>query len=109
MTDTTRAPIYGPWKFTEGDDHNPMNGCIYDVNGTLLSVRAVTDDDDREIMQLMAAAPEMLGAMEYALRWVDTLAKAWEAQPDRNKKSSTNEAEVAGNALRAAIAKAKPA
>lgn len=58
-------------------------------------------DHDR----LALAAPDMLATMKYALPWIESLEKAWERQTDRNKKCSTNEAAVAANALRAAIAK----
>lgn len=75
MTDTTRAPIYGPWGFTEGDDQNPMNGCIHDVNGELLNLRVVCDDDDRQLMRLMAAAPELLEALEWSRQQIKDLCR----------------------------------
>jgi hypothetical protein len=49
---------------------------------------------------------ELLEAAKYALGWLINLEKSWDRQPDRSKKCSTNEAAVAANALRNAIANA---
>lgn len=53
----------GPWTFTLGNDRNPHNGEIRDRAGNLLNLQAVMNDEDRQLMTLMAASPDLLAAL----------------------------------------------
>lgn len=58
------APLWGPWTFALGNADNPNNGEIRDNRGILLNLRAVMNEQDEAVMRAMAAAPELLEALE---------------------------------------------
>jgi hypothetical protein len=70
MTDTfwdRYHSLHAPWNFTQGDERNPSSGTIRDARGHLLNLRATVNDEDRAVMQAMAAAPEMMAALRAIL------------------------------------------
>lgn len=57
------ANLHAPWTFVQGDQDNRNNGIVYDSRGYILNRRAVMNEDDRAVMVVAAAAPDMLAAL----------------------------------------------
>jgi hypothetical protein len=49
-----------PWKYTQGDDHNPNNGYVRTASGELIVLRATMDSQGEMAMRLIAASPDLL-------------------------------------------------
>ena len=87
----------GPWTYKLGDASNPYNGVVTAADDELIALRAVMNEEDAKVMRLIAAAPELLGVMNW---WLAQMAD--DACDDMGKLLD----EMSDKA-RAAIAKAK--
>lgn len=54
----------GPWTYALGDHANPSNGRITAANGELMVLRATMNAKDEANMRLIAAAPDLLVALQ---------------------------------------------
>lgn len=49
----------GPWHYVQGNAQNPCNACVYDSKGRRIHLSAAMNDDDKAIVRLIAAAPDL--------------------------------------------------
>lgn len=72
----TASYLQPSWMFSLGDPHNPLCGVVRDKDGELIMYRAVMNDDDKAIMQLIAAAPDMLATLKSFIEGVGNISGA---------------------------------
>ena len=91
------------WTYTLGDNQNHHNGRVTDnATGELIARRAVMSPDDAAVMHLIAAAPELLSALEKMLKEHDII-----TDNDPSVRRGDDRWPHSATAARAAITKAK--
>lgn len=61
------ARYASPWTYSKTDPRNPFSGEIRAASGEIMVVRTVMNEDDESVLRKMAAAPDLIDALEAAI------------------------------------------
>ena len=61
------ARYASPWSYAKTDPRNPFGGEIRAASGEIMVERTVLNEQDESVLRKMAAAPDLIDALEAAI------------------------------------------